>query len=127
MKFLRYWFPVIGWMAVIFFLSGRESTQVSDTQLINFLFFKTLHVIEYGILFLLSKRAMRNGMAAFLLTMIYAMTDEIHQIFVPTREGRLRDVIIDAFGAGIVWISIVKWLPRAPEKLRAWARNWEIG
>lgn len=127
MKFVRYWLPVIGWMVVIFFLSGRESTQVSDTQLINFLFFKTLHVIEYGILFLLSKRAIRNGMAAFFLTLLYAVTDEIHQVFIPTREGKLRDVIIDAIGAGIVWILIVEWLPRAPKKLRAWAKRWEIG
>lgn len=129
MRFVRYWLPVVGWMGVIFFLSGRESTQVSDAQLINFLFFKTLHVIEYAILFVLYLRAIggNNFAAAFLLTLLYAVTDELHQLFVPTREGRLRDVIIDAIGAMTAWIFIRQLLPRAPKKLRAWARNWGFG
>lgn len=136
MKFIRYWFPVIGWMAVIFILSGRESVQVADDFILNFLFFKTLHVIEYSILFVLYFRALKNTLrvsigvnllaVAFFLTLMYAATDEIHQMFVPTREGRLRDVIIDAIGATIAWISITRLLPRAPRKLRAWAKSLEV-
>lgn len=126
MKAFRYWFPVIVWMAVIFFLSGRSSAQVADEPILNFLFFKTLHVVEYSILFVLSFRALKNAAAAFLLTLLYAATDEIHQMFIPTREGRLRDVIIDAIGATIAWISINQLLPRAPKKLRALAKNLEI-
>lgn len=113
-------------MTVIFFLSGRESVQVADEPLVNFLFFKTLHVIEYAILFVLYYRALKNKTAAFLLTLLYAVTDEIHQMFVPTREGRLRDVIIDAIGAFISWISITHLLPRAPKKLCALAKSLEI-
>ena len=33
--------------------------------------------------------------------LVYAITDEIHQIFVPGRAGMVRDVIIDLFGAMI--------------------------
>ena len=129
MKVLRAWLPAIVWMVVIFFLSGRESTQVSDAQLINFLFFKTLHVIEYAILFALYVIAIgiNNFAAAFLLTLIFAMTDEIHQLFVPTREGRARDVIIDTLGALLSWILISRLLPKAPKKLRALAKSWGIG
>lgn len=126
MKFVRYWLPVVIWMTVIFFLSGRESVQVADEPLINFLFFKTLHVIEYAILFVLYYRALKNKTAALLLTLLYAATDEIHQLFVPTREGKLRDVIIDAIGAGVSWILITHLLPQAPKKLRALAKNLEI-
>ena len=113
-------------MVVIFMLSGRESVQVADELILNFLFFKTLHVIEYAILFILYFRALKNPAAAFFLTLLYAAIDEIHQMFVPTREGRLRDVIIDGFGGGTAWILIEKWLPRAPKKLRALAKNLEI-
>ncbi|MEK9143211.1 MAG: VanZ family protein [Patescibacteria group bacterium] len=127
MKFIAVWLPVIAWMAVIFFLSGRSSVQVAEEPLINFLFFKTLHVIEYAVLFVLYFRALKNAVGAFLLTLLYAAIDEIHQMFVPTREGRLRDVIIDAIGATIAWISINQLLPRAPGKLRALAKKWEIG
>lgn len=31
--------------------------------------------------------------------MLYACTDEYHQLFVPGRSGQLRDVMIDAVGA----------------------------
>ncbi|MDP1721757.1 MAG: VanZ family protein [Candidatus Gottesmanbacteria bacterium] len=134
MKFVRYWLPVVAWMGVIFFLSGRSSVQVAQEPLINFLFFKTLHVIEYSILFVLYFRALKNTLrasiginllaVAFFLTLIYAVTDEIHQLFVPTREGRLRDVIIDAIGASIAWISLTHLLPRSPKKLRALAKSW---
>lgn len=137
MKFIRYWFPVIVWMGVIFFLSGRSSVQVAEEPVINFIFFKTLHVIEYSILFALFVRALGNSykfsklfhlyLTAFLLTVVYAASDEIHQLFVPTREGRARDVIIDAIGAGGVWIYLQLLLPKAPKRLRVWAKNWEIG
>lgn len=126
MKFFRYWLPVVVWMVIIFVLSGRESVQVADEPILNFLFFKTLHVIEYAVLFILYFRALKNKAAAFFLTLLYAATDEIHQMFVPTREGKFRDVIIDAIGATLAWISITHLLPRVPKKLRALAKSLEI-
>lgn len=36
---------------------------------------------------------------AFLLSVMYAVTDEIHQIFVPGREGKISDVVIDSSGS----------------------------
>ena len=73
----------------------------------NFAFFKSLHVIEYAILYLLILRALASGrtikkkqyVSAFVLTVLYAISDEMHQTFVPTREGTLRDVAIDTVGA----------------------------
>lgn len=118
-------------MVIIFILSGRESVQVAENFWYNFLFFKTLHVIEYSILFTLYLRPInrtytrKNGVniyaVAFLLTLFYAITDEIHQTFVPTREGRARDVIIDAFGGLLSWITIVHYIPKAPKKLKTLA------
>ena len=35
---------------------------------------------------------------AILVVIVYAASDEIHQLFVPSREGTLRDVIIDTIG-----------------------------
>ena len=37
---------------------------------------------------------------------LYACTDEIHQLFVPGRSGMIRDVFIDSIG-GIIGISII--------------------
>jgi VanZ family protein len=127
MKILRLWGPVIVWMAVIFFFSSRQKVEVSDISTINFLFFKTLHVLEYAVLYVLFFRAVMNTypkekrfrwyVAAFCLTVLYALTDEIHQTFIPTREGRLRDVIIDAGGAGIAWITLYQLQRKMPKVL----------
>lgn len=36
---------------------------------------------------------------AFIFTVLYAASDEIHQLFVPGREGKVTDVLIDSAGA----------------------------
>ena len=136
MKLFRLWVPVITWMAVIFFFSSQHKVSVSEDSLINFLFFKTLHVLEYYLLYFLSYRAVRNTwnkqttgvwyMTAFVLTVIYAVTDEIHQVYVPTREGRLRDVIIDTGGAVLSWLTLWIIVPKLPGKLLKSVRHWQL-
>lgn len=122
---MRLLLPIL-WMALIFVLSGRESITVAPTWTVNFLIFKTLHVIEYGILYVLWYRAVRDRRAAWVATMAYAVFDELHQTFVPTREGRLRDVIIDGIGVGLAWYAITQLLPKAPKRLRTLARGLRI-
>ena len=117
-------------MAFIFFFSSRQRVEVSPDDFVNFVFFKTLHVVEYAILFILYARALRGPrtlLTAFILTIAYAVTDEVHQTFVPTREGKVRDVIIDAVGAILAWYFLIKLLPKGPKKLRALAKNLLIG
>ena len=49
----------------------------------------------------------RSGLA-FALGTLYAVTDELHQMFVPGRMGRPLDVAIDALGVAcgiLVWQS----------------------
>lgn len=112
-KLLRYWGPPLVWMILIFFLSSQESTQVSDVYTWNFVFFKSLHVLEYAALYFLlfratlqenSKNQKKARLIALLITFAYAASDELHQTFVPTREGRLRDVGIDTIGMSLMYI-----------------------
>lgn len=136
MKMIRLWGPVVIWMVIIFFLSTRQEIQISDERAVNFSFFKTLHVIEYAILYLLSYRAVKNTLEksngvipyaiAMGITLLYAASDEFHQTFVPTREGKVRDVIIDALGALTAWILLQLLLPRAPKILRVWAKRLQF-
>jgi VanZ family protein len=58
------------------------------------------------------------------LAVLYAISDEVHQSFVPTREGTLRDVIIDAIGALLAWTALTQLLHTLPAKLKKWAANW---
>lgn len=134
MKFIRFWGPVVLWMIVIFLFSTRQKVAISDSYAVSFLFFKTLHLIEYTFLYVVSYRAFLNSgiqkkwafMYAWILTVLYAITDEIHQLFVPTREGKLRDVIIDAIGGGIGWIILVQLLPKAPKRLKQLVKQWQL-
>jgi len=134
MKYFRFWAPVILWMAVIFLFSSREKVALTDSYALGFLFFKALHLIEFIFLYFVCFRAFFNtGVSkdrayvyAFLIAIFYAATDEIHQRFVPTREGRIRDVIIDAIGGGLGWIFLTQLLPKAPKSLKNLAKKWQL-
>lgn len=94
-------------------------------NLIVFLVRKCAHLTEYAVLGLLLWRALRQPTAedprpwdwrqagvALLVTALYASSDEIHQLFVPHREGRLHDVVIDTAGAAVALLmlwAIGKW------------------
>ncbi len=99
------WLPTLFWMAFIFYLSHRQTTGISGTRTQRFFFFKTLHIIEYTILFLLSlfsfiktKINKKPLVSASALSLIYAFSDELHQYLVPGRTGRFSDVFIDLLG-----------------------------
>lgn len=83
----------------------------NQVQLVNLLFRKCGHLSAYGFLaFLLYFGLGRQKIwPAWLLTTIYAATDEIHQAFLPDRTGAVMDVGIDSVGAlltlsGLVYI-----------------------
>jgi VanZ family protein len=75
---------------------------------------KTGHLSEYAILALLlwyawrkpvknDQRPWRWPEAAVALTLagLYSASDEIHQSFIPSRQGQVSDVLIDISGAAI--------------------------
>lgn len=47
---------------------------------------------------------------AIAFTFMYAITDEVHQLFVPGRSGEIRDVIIDTAGASAG--TMIFWMLR---------------
>jgi VanZ family protein len=56
-----------------------------------------------------SKNSLKNYLFAFVLAVLYALTDEWHQAFVPGRSASLLDSGVDAIGA-LVGLSAVYWL-----------------
>ena len=90
---------------------------------------KTAHFTEYGILALLLWRARRRSIEtsekpwrwsqagiALAATVLFAITDEWHQSFVPSRQGSLLDVLIDSAGATAALVGLW-WLGR---RFRKW-------
>lgn len=119
--FFFYWLPVLLLMTTIFILSSRERISVADTYIENFTIFKTLHILEYGLLYLLIFRAMFKTFSkkvalqtifiiSIFIAILYGASDEIHQTFVPTRQGSIRDVFIDTIGILIAFSYTKKYL-----------------
>ncbi len=89
------------------------STQRIDE--IVFLIRKVAHVSEYAVLAWLAqrlflafdaaaispRRIVRSALLAWGFCVVYAISDEWHQTFVPTRVGTPWDVLIDAAGAAL--------------------------
>ena len=92
-----------------------------STALLTFLVRKSAHIIAYFILGILMYRALRVSIhrwrartvvsLALLSCSLYAVTDEIHQLFVPGRSGELRDVMIDSIAA-LVGVGLCAWMMR---------------
>jgi VanZ family protein len=69
----------------------------------DFLLRKLAHMAEYAVLFRLTRRAKGSARWAAVFSLIYAVSDEWHQTFVPGREGCARDVAVDAAGVALAW------------------------
>lgn len=125
--FVKYWIPVIIWMGFIFWMStGTFSSEhtsrfivpflqsltpglsMQDIDFIHELIRKSGHLSEYFVLGLLSFRAFRGASArrwrlqwtifAVAVVALFAVSDELHQSFVASRNCSLFDVGIDLVG-----------------------------
>ncbi|WP_216831392.1 VanZ family protein [Alkalihalobacterium elongatum] len=80
-----------------------------DIGAFNHLVRKNAHFIAYFILGILVMNALRYSHLpllrkvglALLICILYAISDEVHQIFIPGRSGEVRDVLIDTAGASV--------------------------
>lgn len=107
-NFLKYWAPLYVYAGLIFYLSSlsRPLPEVS----IPF-FDKSIHIFEYAVFGLLASRAFRNSprktffenfkVLAILTSLIYGISDEFHQGFVPGRQFSVFDMMADGIGGGL--------------------------
>jgi VanZ family protein len=97
---LRLWAPVVLWAAVIFAFSAVPDlgTGLGTWDLV---LRKIAHAAEFAVLGALLLRAVRQEVPALALGISYAVSDEIHQRFVPGRVGSPLDVVIDSVGVAV--------------------------
>ncbi|MBI5746800.1 MAG: VanZ family protein [Nitrospirae bacterium] len=106
LKPLSCWILVVLYAALIFYLSsGPITVDLPGSD-------KLYHMIEYGIFSLLLYNALSSSfkkeypwkiaLLTIILTLLYGVSDEFHQLFVPSRSADPYDVIADASGAIIV-------------------------
>ncbi len=113
------WLPLIGYAALIFYLSSRPSL---PKFLPNFyLSDKLFHGIEYAVFGALVFHAFQDSpkppetgkkviILSILLVILYAISDESHQAYVPNRDASFYDFIADVVGGcvGIYTMLIMK-------------------
>lgn len=107
MKKIVYWIEVFLWCGVIFFFSSIPDLKIKELGFWDFVLRKIAHIFEYFVLSYLLIRAFekttkmgrfKSNIFSIFLGFIYAVSDEIHQYFVPGRYFSLKDILIDLFG-----------------------------
>lgn len=131
---LKYWLPAIGIAIVISLFSthyfSSEQTARFFIPILRWLFpsashhllhlmhvgiRKAAHITEFGIFSVAVFHGVREDRSGWrlkwavitlLIAVSYAGLDEWHQSFVPVREARFRDVLIDATGALLAQVFV---------------------
>jgi VanZ family protein len=114
------WLPPLSWATAIFYLSsqsrplGRRWPSLPAAL---------AHVFEFAVLAALLHRALaadpqrrkRAVAPAFLLTALYAASDEVHQLFVPERTASLAEYGLDLLGTSL-GLAVSLWRARLPNQ-----------
>lgn len=109
----------LAYMGLIWLLSSYPSDAVVDTGTpYDRTFKESLHLIEFGILYMLVILALlsygklnhQSSFMAACFSVFYGLTDEIHQYFVPSRSASVVDLLKDAIGVYAAWYLINKAL-----------------
>jgi VanZ family protein len=116
--FVRYWLPVLAYVALIFVLSAQPGLkppfkfEMAD---------KVAHICEYGVLGLLLVRALRTlprlrsvllaGVAAVAIGTCIGTSDELFQSLVPGRDSSVFDLIADTVGLSLAQLAYL-WVKR---------------
>jgi|ERR1700719_2082901 len=131
---LNYWYPAIGVAILISVFSTRyfsgehtaniiipilrwlfPSATLHTLRLLHFGIRKAAHITEFGIFSIAVFHGVRGerygwrpewALITLLIAVTYAGLDEWHQSFVPMREARFRDVLIDSTGALLAQVLV---------------------
>lgn len=113
--FLRFWFPVLLYITLIFTLSSIPNLKIPDFPGLTD---KLVHACEYGVLGFLVVRALRGttmatsvpaALVALLVGMGVALADELYQAYIPGRESDPLDFAADTTGllvAGLLFLLL---------------------
>jgi len=112
--------PAIVWMAVIFILSSRSGDQLNgwlpfaQKWLPGLTDFNPMHYVAYFVLgltvaFALGRRSAtwRGFLFNVVFCVLYGVTDEWHQSFVPMRSPDVQDLINDGIGAAAASLLVL--------------------
>jgi VanZ family protein len=116
-KRILIWLPAVAWAAIIFLLSAQPQATFEKLGLTDEFLSVAAHFVVYAVLMTLVSLALRHGsdrprkdiyLLAFVLVALYAISDELHQSFVPGRHTTVSDWLVDLLGAGLAWLLLAR-------------------
>lgn len=145
-RFLSRYLPLVAWLVFISVASSDSfsanntsriigplvlwlfpNTSPEKLAVIHFIVRKIAHFTEYAILAYFAARAFRTSpraglanrwfLAAFALVVVYALLDEYHQTFVPSRTASIYDSFIDMSG-GLITLLVLRHRRRSRSALQ---------
>jgi len=126
MAWIKRWGPAVFFMAVIFLISGTPGSELPEFGVWDILAKKGGHLLGYAVLGSASyygvnygrSATIRHFILAALMTILYAVSDEWHQKYVPGRNSSFLDICIDAIG-GLIGIAIICLLRKSQSNRHA--------
>lgn len=108
------WIPAMVWMGVIFALSAQPHLPSPPSPFWDKILEKGGHTLEYAVLasLLWLATGQRRPFMVWAVAVVYAISDEYHQSFVPGRDPDVVDALFDASGAALallVWWGVLRW------------------
>jgi len=117
------------YMIFVWILSSLPSDAIIDTNYsFDNAFKESLHLIEFGILYgfwvlfllVLNKFNLKTNVIVAVISILYALTDEIHQSFIPYRSATVIDFIKDTIGVLVLfWIVRKYYFSEKPSKVKS--------
>jgi VanZ family protein len=104
LRLALHWLPALAWASLIFYLSSQpeplgQQPDEPESYAAHFAVFGMLAAL----LLFATMASLRPGrwtyLAVLAATSLYAVTDEVHQAFVPGRSADPRDWVMDTIGA----------------------------
>ena len=104
--------PPVLWAYLIFSFSSTSTLPGAQIVWWDFITKKMAHMGIYAVLFFLIQRAynwdrkIKSYKLSMLLTLLYAISDEYHQSFIPGRTALPTDVGYDMIGASLTFLKL---------------------
>ncbi len=140
-RLLSRYLPLVAWLAFISYASSASfsagntsrfigpfvlwlfpNTTPETLLMVHMTVRKLAHFTEYAILGFLAARAFRTSprpairdrwfLISATIVVTYALIDEYHQTFVPSRTGSIYDSLIDMAG-GLTALLVIRWRTRS--------------
>lgn len=123
MTMLKRWLPAVTVMTIIFIMSSLTGKIIREAGLGDEGYHISGHFILFFFLCISLYKGTKNVGFSILFTVLYAFTDETHQLFVSERAASFKDIATDSISAFVAGAILWKFYQNLPSKLKNWLSN----